>query len=121
LGGAVSANPGVVSAKPWAVSALLTRFHVGAMAHYMKAQRSEIKPRWIGIKEAAPYSGVSERLIENWIAGGFVRSSCVRAPGKKRGRRLIDLRSLDEFIESGVGASADLEMNSPTKKAPARN
>jgi len=43
------------------------------------------------------------------VASGVLRSSLVRSfPSAKRGRRLIDLRSLDEWIEAGVGGKAEV-------------
>ena len=48
-------------------------------------------------------------MLENAVASGVLRSSLVRSfPGAKRGRRLIDLRSLDEWIEAGVGGKAEV-------------
>lgn len=66
----------------------------------------------MGIHQAALYSGVSSRLIENWIRAGLIRSSNVIAPGSTRGRRLIDRESIDAFIEAGVSnPPARLAMN----------
>ena len=65
--------------------------------------------RWATIPGANKYSGLGVRVIENAAASGVLRSSLVRSfPGAKRGRRLIDLRSLDEWIEAGVGGKAEL-------------
>ena len=65
--------------------------------------------RWATIPGAAKYSGLGVRVLENAAASGVLRSSLVRSfPGAKRGRRLIDLRSLDEWIETGVGGKAEL-------------
>ena len=75
---------------------------------------NDIVARWLGIKQASIYSGVSARLIDNWIRDGLIRSSNVLAPGATRGRRLIDRESLDSFIESGVS-------NGPTKLGMNKN
>ena len=65
--------------------------------------------RWATIPGASRYSGLGDRVIENAAASGVLRSSLVRSfPGAKRGRRLIDLRSLDEWIESGIGGKAEV-------------
>ena len=48
-------------------------------------------------------------MLENAAASGIVRSSLVRSfPTAKRGRRLIDLRSLDRWIEAGIGGKSEL-------------
>ena len=77
-------------------------------------QNQNVIVRWLGISQAAIYSGVSTRLLENWIRDGLIRSSNVIAPGATRGRRLIDRESLDSFIESGVS-------NGPTKLGMNKN
>ena len=59
-------------------------------------------PRWATLKQAASYSGLSERHLYNAIADGLIRSSLVKRPNASRGRRLVDLRSLDDWIESGL-------------------
>ena len=58
---------------------------------------------------AAAYSGLSAGTLRNADKAGAIRTAMVRIhPNSKRGRRLVDLRSLDEWIMSHVGASADL-------------
>ena len=65
--------------------------------------------RWATIPGANQYSGLGTRVIENAAASGVLRSSLVRSfPGAKRGRRLIDLRSLESWIEAGIGGKAEL-------------
>jgi len=68
-----------------------------------------IKARWATIPGASRYSGLGVRVIENAAASGVLRSSLVRSfPGAKRGRRLIDIRSLEAWIEAGIGCKAEL-------------
>lgn len=50
---------------------------------------------------------------------GLIRSSVVRKPGSRRGVRLLDLQSLDEFIERGVGGKNELKMNHKGRKGGA--
>ncbi len=64
--------------------------------------------RWASIRDAATYSGLSKRTIEVLIKDNLIRSACPKRKGASRGRRLIDLRSLDEWIESGIGGKSDL-------------
>jgi hypothetical protein len=62
----------------------------------------QLQPRWATLKGAAKYSGLSERYLQDFIRDGLIQSSLVRRPNSKKGRRLIDLRSLDEWIEQGL-------------------
>lgn len=73
--------------------------------------QTQIRPRWGKKPQAARYSGLSVRLLDDLVSRGHVRSSLVRQPGCKRGTRLIDFDSLDAFIEAGIGDKVDLEMN----------
>ena len=59
-------------------------------------------PKWATVKQAAKYSGLSERHLYNAIADGLIRSSLVKRPNASRGRRLVDLHSLDAWIETGL-------------------
>ena len=72
---------------------------------------TQVKPQWAKKAQAAIYSGLSVRLLDDLISRNIVRSSLVRQPGCKRGARLINLASLDDYIESGIGQKTDLEMN----------
>jgi len=75
----------------------------------MKATLFEpTKAAWLTVPAGAVYSGLSGRLLQNAIAAGLVRSSIVKMPNAKRGRRLIERASLDRWIEQGVGERADL-------------
>ncbi|WP_419529552.1 helix-turn-helix domain-containing protein [Haloferula sp.] len=76
--------------------------------------------RWLPLKKASIYSGLSARTLQNYIRKGLIKSSNVIAPGSSRGRRLIDRESLDAFIEAGVNRSATkLNMNSIRGDSPA--
>lgn len=67
--------------------------------------------RWGNYKQANAYSGLSVRLLQDYVRDELVRSSIVLKPGAKRGVRLIDLASLDALIERGVGLKAEVPMN----------
>jgi hypothetical protein len=72
---------------------------------------SKIAPRWLGIQEAAGYSGVSGQTLRNWEKAGHIRFANV-SPMGGRGRVLIDRIELDIFIQGFIGApAADLAMN----------
>jgi hypothetical protein len=67
-----------------------------------------ITTRWATLSHASRYCGLSERLLQSAIQHNLIRSSLVRKPNARRGRRLVDLRSLDEWIELGIGGKSDL-------------
>lgn len=58
--------------------------------------------RWAPLSIAARYCGLSERHLQTLISERLIASSLVKRPGASRGRRLVDLRSLDEWIETGL-------------------
>lgn len=64
--------------------------------------------RWATLQSAANYSGLSVRLLELLIREGTLVSSVPKRKGAVRGRRLLDLRSLDAWIESGLGDKSEL-------------
>lgn len=72
---------------------------------------TSIVPRWLTLKGAAIYSGLSERTIENYIKADLIISSNVVMPGASRGRRLVERESLDAFIEQFIGGRSDIAMN----------
>ena len=56
---------------------------------------------------------MSGRLVEEYAKDGLIRSSNVKRPGATRGRVLIDMWSLFDFIEKGINEPpAKLAMNS---------
>ena len=72
-------------------------------------QAKMTSPRWADLPGTANYAGLSVGTIRNADRAGLIRSALVRvSPTNKRGRRLIDLRSVDAWIESCVGGEADL-------------
>ena len=85
----------------------------------MTRPSEQITRRWLTYQQAEIYSGIGSRTLQNHVRAGFIRSSNACAPGSTRGRRLIDRRSLDEFIEAGVNAPmTQLVMN--TRRTHAR-
>lgn len=58
--------------------------------------------RWATLRQASRYCGLSERHLQNLISEGLIASSLVKRPDASRGRRLVDLRSLDAWIENGL-------------------
>ena len=62
-----------------------------------------LEPRCATLEGAAVYSGLSRRTLEEVAKNGGIRMASVRVkPGNRRGRRLVDLRSLDAWIEQWI-------------------
>jgi hypothetical protein len=80
------------------------------MFAYMQRTHA-ITPRWLSYKGASQYSGLSIRLLQDHVKAGLIVASNVIAPGSSRGRRVICRRSLDAFIEAGIGRVAQLKVN----------
>ena len=74
----------------------------------MPAKPSPAEAKWATYKVASQYSGLSTRLLEDLVKDGLVTSSLVRRPGCARGVRLLELNSLEAFIESGIGMKTDM-------------
>ena len=81
----------------------------------------QITPKWATTKGAKRYSGFSERLIQKYIELDLIESALVKKPGCERGVRLINLASLDAFIEAGIGQRVELKMNERKSKPPLQN
>jgi len=72
--------------------------------HEIGPRYRTLEPRWATLQGASTYSGLSKRLLEVAGKDGHIRTALVkRGADKRRGRRLVDLRSLDEWIEQWVG------------------
>jgi len=72
-------------------------------------QAEKCQRRWATLSGAEQYSGIGERTLRAAINAGTLRSALVLLKdGNRRGKRLIDLRSLDQWIEAHVGGTADL-------------
>lgn len=69
------------------------------------------RPRWANYKQASAYSGISIRTLQDYVKDSLVRSAVVTKPNAKSGIRLLDINSLDQFIEQGIGKKVELAMN----------
>jgi hypothetical protein len=67
---------------------------------------SAIRPRWAAIKAAVAYSGIPRYRIFELVAEGKIRSAVLKRKGLIRGRRLIDLESLDAWISKHASGGA---------------
>jgi hypothetical protein len=62
----------------------------------------ELVARWLRVPVAVTYSGLSRARLYTLLAEGQIRSASIRAKGRRRGIRLIDRLSIDQFIEKNV-------------------
>jgi hypothetical protein len=71
----------------------------------MQAKKNEtISPRWLTLQQAAIYTGVTKRTLENWEKEKCFSVARVIVPGKSKGRVLVDRESLDGFIKRFLDA-----------------
>ena len=64
------------------------------------AKTAPLQPRWLRVVDAVRVSGIGRSLIYQHIKAGHIRSICLRERDKVRGIRLINVKSLDDFIAS---------------------
>jgi len=64
------------------------------------SQVSIVEPEFVGIAGACRVSGLSRSTIYNLINAGSIRSVNFRQSGRIKGRRLIHLARLREFLNS---------------------
>ena len=59
-------------------------------------------PVWLRAPKEGPepYTGVSRSMLYRWDAEGKIVSRCIREPGKVKGIRLFNLKSILDHIES---------------------
>jgi hypothetical protein len=87
----------------------------------LRVKTTNTTPGWGNYKQARNYSGMSIRLLQDFVSSKLIRSSVVMKPGARRGVRLIDLRSLEKFIAAGVGKTSDIAMNATPATTGAAN
>ena len=75
--------------------------------------------RWATLKQAASYCGLSERTLYTAIREEHILSSLVQRSNRARGTRLVDLKSLDCWIEAGIGQMGARPLIRPQKEAEA--
>lgn len=68
------------------------------------SKENEITPiprEWLTVEEACEYSRVSRAVLYGWINDGELPSFSNKKAGEIKGRRLISLNALREFLEAG--------------------
>jgi hypothetical protein len=66
-------------------------------------ESQRLVPRWLRIPHAVAYSGISRSKLYELFAEGQIRAASVQGKGSRKGIRLIDRVSLDEFLERQLG------------------
>ncbi len=59
-----------------------------------------LEPKWVRIHDAVRVSGMGRSLLYQRIKEGHIRSACLRDRNKTRGIRLVNVESLNRYIES---------------------
>ena len=62
-----------------------------------------LQPEWARIPDAIKFSGIGRSRLYQLFDSGEVLSVCLRDPQKVRGIRLINLKSLNDYISSFQG------------------
>jgi hypothetical protein len=60
-----------------------------------------LKPRYVRVDGAVRYSSIGRTSLYEAIKSGAITSFKLGEPGQKKAVRLIDLNSLDKFIQNG--------------------
>lgn len=65
-------------------------------------ERNGMLPVWIRASNQGPefFTGLSRAKLYQLFKGGHIKTRSVREPGKERGCRLFDLKSILDYIES---------------------
>ena len=87
-----SANEAVID-RPVADELKAIRSQIFLLRCSVEARPTVLPPRWMKLRVAAKYSGLSDTTLRKLIKSGAFRSALVG------GSRLIDRVSLDEYIE----------------------
>ena len=72
---------------------------------------TSLAPRWLSLKHAAVYSGLTDRTLRNWGEAGTLKLHRVIQPSATRGTVRIDRLELDALIEKSVAPASILKMN----------
>jgi hypothetical protein len=60
----------------------------------------KLEPRWLRIPAAVAYSGFSRAKLFILLSEGRIKSVSVTSAGKRRGIRVVDRLSIDDFLSS---------------------
>jgi hypothetical protein len=69
-------------------------------AHEIVENPATLRPRWLRVPAAVSYSGLSRAKLYVALAEGLIRSASITSRGKRRGIRVVDRESIDEYLSS---------------------
>lgn len=77
---------------------------------------SEIIPEWDRPSKVSAKFGIPRTTLYDWINRGWIKSASFKQPHQRHGLRLIEVKSVRDFIEAHVQApQADCSLESNTK------
>ncbi len=79
------------------------------------SEKHAITARWLSLKQAAHYSGLTDRTLRNYAQAGLLTLHRVIQPGALRGTVRIDRLKLDALIEGSIAPASELSMNKAQK------
>jgi hypothetical protein len=71
-------------------------------AHEIIQNPTTLQPRWLKVPAAVSYSGINRARLYILLAESQIKSASVRSKGSRRGIRLIDRESIDEFLSKNL-------------------
>lgn len=74
-------------------------------------QKRDTAARWLSLKQAAQYSGLTDRTLRNYAEAGLLTLHRIIQPGAERGTVRLDRLKLDALIEASVAPASVLGMN----------
>ena len=78
-----------------------------------------IQPTWLEIGDSVIYSSLSRSLLYEKIESGEIRSVCLRAKDKTRGKRLIYRPSLDSYLAKFENIKSEMPKGRKGRKSKA--
>lgn len=71
-----------------------------AYSHFERMERIKHAPRWLSLKRASEYSGISQPTLRVLCAKGRITWSLVNPESTRRQIRVVDRLSIDTYLES---------------------
>jgi hypothetical protein len=83
------------------------------MEHEKQTRPREVvlEPEYLTVRESCHFSRMGSTSLYSYfdIAGGPIKTALIRKRGAKKGKRLVSVKSLRQFLENGVEPEADIE------------
>jgi hypothetical protein len=69
-------------------------------SHFERIERIKNAPRWLSLRRASEYSGISQPMLRALCSKGRISWSIVNPESTRRVLRVVDRLSIDTFLES---------------------